>query len=149
MVHPTNKMFANYPIIVMFAIAFKVDVCQPKFGNSPRCSIQALTDMFLPGLLLHNPHDAARYESLTAGSRKAKKEAMDHLPVLQAFPRSPRLPVAQVPLTEDAAPSGCSSPKSSVPFEDVVDPVMSLAETWPEYKIHWMQHQILSRKAKV
>jgi hypothetical protein len=74
MVHLTNKMFANYPIIVMFGIVFKVDVCQPKFGNSPRCCIQALTDMFLPVLLLHNPHDAARYESLTAGSRKVKKK---------------------------------------------------------------------------
>lgn len=32
---------------------------------------------------------------------------------------------------EGAAPSGCSTPLSSVPLEEVIDPAMSLVETWP------------------
>ncbi|KAI8714908.1 Chromo domain-containing protein [Fusarium sp. LHS14.1] len=32
---------------------------------------------------------------------------------------------------EDAAPSGQSTPLSSAPFEEVIDPAMSLVESWP------------------
>ncbi|RSL83113.1 hypothetical protein CEP52_016802 [Fusarium oligoseptatum] len=37
--------------------------------------------------------------------------------------------------SEDAAPSGCSTPLSSAPSEEVIDPAMSLVESWPDGKL--------------
>ncbi|KAJ4176162.1 hypothetical protein NW767_015540 [Fusarium falciforme] len=56
----------------------------------------------------------------------------------QLPPRSPGLSQEPTPShssgtadSEDAAPSGYSTPLSSAPSEGVIDPAMFLVETWP------------------